>query len=106
VYHLVYAYLVLISLFFCVQVIHQVISKLRKTRLERSMEVPDYEYDDMEILVLPLLGKNIHWDPWHLEVDISKEFKSFVPRSEIIGLIRVSTAIISRINPFRRSTLL
>lgn len=44
------------------------------------MDVPNYQYDDREIMVLPLLGKNIFWDPWHIEVDISKEFRSFIPR--------------------------
>ena len=68
----------------------QILKRFRKYQVERSMEVPDYDYDDREIIVLPMLGRNIYWDPWHLEVDLSREFKSFIPRSELVGLIRVS----------------
>jgi hypothetical protein len=66
----------------------EIVSKFKKMREKSFEDLPFYKYNDSEIILLPLFGKNIYWDPWHLHMDLAKEFKSFISRGELVGLIR------------------
>lgn len=77
-------------------IVHLIFHFLKKIKIEKNILKSEKTIDEMEqvhdreLLYVYLQGRNIHYDPWYLQLDLSREFKTFVTTSDYLSIIRVS----------------
>lgn len=64
-----------------------------KKKGEKLKEVSFTEDDELMSIFISLNGKNSHTSPWFLNLDISKDFHSFVDKRDIFDLSRVKIKV-------------
>jgi hypothetical protein len=90
IYKISFAYLGLILLYFSV-----IVMRDQKVKNERKKtEEQDQNFGEEDRLIplkqtLTFLGKNVYWDQWYIDTQVSREFECFIDKGELLELIRV-----------------